>query len=64
MTTPGFDDGVPDRDGSPAGTGHPRVDQMVENLNGAADLPPAEQIAALTDAHQVLREALDSIGDA
>jgi hypothetical protein len=32
-------------------------------LDAAADLPPADQVAPLTEAHRTLRETLDSIGD-
>jgi hypothetical protein len=44
-------------------TGHPKVDEALAALRAAAELPPAEQIAPLTEAHQTLRETLDSIGD-
>jgi hypothetical protein len=44
-------------------TGHPRVDEVVAMLDAAADLPPADQVAPLTEAHRTLRETLDSIGD-
>ena len=44
-------------------TGHPQVDEALATLRAAAELPPAEQIAPLTEAHQTLRETLDSIGD-
>jgi hypothetical protein len=51
-------------DGYPASTGHPDVDRVVQSLAAAADLPLAEQIGPLTEAHQTLRETLDSVGDA
>jgi hypothetical protein len=47
----------------PGQTGHPRVDDVVAMLDAAADLPPADQVAPLTEAHRTLRETLDSIGD-
>jgi len=62
---------APDRGPTPAeepGTtagrsGHPQVDEALAGLEAAADLPPAEQIAPLTEAHRTLGETLDSIGD-
>jgi hypothetical protein len=39
------------------------VDEVVSGLVAVQDAPPAEQVAPLTQAHQVLRETLDSIGD-
>jgi hypothetical protein len=42
-------------------TGHPAVDAVLRSLANAAQLPPAEQIAAYEAAHQVLRETLASI---
>lgn len=53
---------LPDLDGATS-TGHPRVDAALTTLAAVADLPPVQQIAPLTDAHHVLRETLDSIGD-
>jgi hypothetical protein len=47
----------------PGHTGHPRVDDVVAMLDAAAYLPPADQVAPLTEAHRTLRETLDSIGD-
>jgi hypothetical protein len=44
-------------------TGHAHVDEALAALRSAASLPPADQIAPLTEAHQTLRETLDSIGD-
>jgi hypothetical protein len=42
-------------------TGHPAVDAVLRSLANAAQLPPAEQIAAYEAAHQVLQETLASI---
>jgi hypothetical protein len=53
---------IPDLDGATS-TGHPRVDAALAALANVADEPPVQQIAPLTDAHHVLRETLDSIGD-
>ncbi len=62
-----FPDEAPDPEvmRPPAGgqTGHPQVDETLADLRAAAELPPSEQIAPLTEAHQTLRETLDSIGD-
>jgi hypothetical protein len=44
-------------------TGHPRVDAALAALTEVADAPPVQQIGPLTEAHDVLRETLDSIGD-
>jgi hypothetical protein len=48
---------------SRASTGHPKVDAVLRKLAEVEELPPVQQIAPLTEAHQVLRETLDSIGD-
>jgi len=42
-------------------TGHPAVDAALRSLANAAQLSPAEQIAAYEAAHQVLQETLSSI---
>ena len=42
-------------------TGHPAVDAVLRSLDNAAQLAPAEQIAAYEAAHQVLQETLASI---
>ncbi len=42
-------------------TGHPAVDAVLRSLANAAQLPPAEQIAAYEAAHDVLRETLAGI---
>ncbi len=39
------------------------VAQALQALDEVRDLPPADQIGALTDAHRALRHTLDSIGD-
>jgi hypothetical protein len=44
-------------------TGHPRVDAALAALAEVAEAPPVQQIGPLTEAHDVLRETLDSIGD-
>lgn len=44
-------------------TGHPHVDAVLRKLAEVEELPPVQQIAPLTEAHHVLRETLDSIGD-
>jgi hypothetical protein len=50
-------------DADVAYTGHERVDDALTGLAAVTDASPAEQIQALTDAHQILVETLDSIGD-
>lgn len=46
-------------------TGHPQVDAAVAAVATAQDAPAAEQVAALTQAQQVLAQTLDTIdGDA
>jgi hypothetical protein len=58
--------GGPEFAGTPnefAVTGHPRVDEAVAALAAAQDAPAADQVAPLADAHRILRETLDSIGD-
>ncbi|WP_412740805.1 hypothetical protein [Krasilnikovia sp. MM14-A1259] len=42
-------------------TGHPAVDAVLGSLANAAQLPPADQIAAYEAAYQVLQETLASI---
>ena len=42
-------------------TGHPAVDAVLRSLANAAQLAPAEQIAAYEAAHQVLQETLSGI---
>ena len=44
-------------------SGNPRIDEALSNLAAAADAPPAEQIAPLTEADRALRETLDTIGE-
>lgn len=48
--------------GPPPATGA-RIEAALAALTEVKDAPPAEQVAPLTQAHQVLRETLDSIGD-
>jgi hypothetical protein len=43
------------------GTGHPVVDESLRALAGAADDPPAEQIASYEATHVVLKETLATI---
>jgi hypothetical protein len=45
-------------------TGHHQVDAALAALAEVADAPPAEQVAPLAAAHEVLRETLDAIGRA
>ena len=49
-------DSSPDRGGS-------RIDAALAALAEVKDAPPAQQVVPLTQAHQALRETLDSIGD-
>ena len=46
-----------------SGPGGSRIDAALAALAEVRNAPPAEQVAPLTHAHQVLRETLDSIGD-
>lgn len=50
----GADDGPP--------TGHPAIDEALARLARLENAPPAEQIGALTAAHDALRQTLDTIG--
>lgn len=43
-------------------TGHQQVDEALAALARVADRPPAEQVAPLAAAHDVLRQTLDAIG--
>jgi hypothetical protein len=43
-------------------TGHQRIDDALAELAEVAGAAPADQIPALTQAHAVLVETLDSIG--
>jgi hypothetical protein len=40
-----------------------RIDGVLAALAEVKDAPPAEQVGPLTEAHRVLRETLESIGD-
>jgi hypothetical protein len=51
----------PESMGQPESTRHPAVDAAIRAVVNAADLPPAEQLAAYEGAHQTLREVLASI---
>ena len=62
MTAPD-DDWAPVHVDSTAGNGHPRIDEALAALAAVRDASPADQVAPLTQAHQTLRETLDSIGD-
>jgi len=56
--------GVPAAGAAPAGapaTGQPAVDAALAALDDAADLPPAEQVAAYEDAHRALSQTLSTI---
>jgi hypothetical protein len=46
-----------------AEAGNPGIDAVLATLAEVKDAPPAEQVTPLTQAHRVLRETLDSIGD-
>lgn len=50
--------------GAAGGSGHPAVDAVLQALANAADLPPADQIAAYEAAHRALRETLATIDQA
>jgi hypothetical protein len=62
-------DPYPDRDPSPERAdsspdrGGSRIDAALAALAEVKDAPPAQQVVPLTQAHQALRETLDSIGD-
>ena len=59
--TPGAPSSVPPAPHAGGDTGHPAVDAVLRSLANAAQLPPAEQIAAYEAAHDVLRETLAGI---
>ncbi len=44
----------------PAQTGNPRVDAVLESLEGLDDLPVVDQVAVFDKAHEELRAALDA----
>jgi hypothetical protein len=48
---------------SPGQGGAARIEEALAALAEVKDASPAEQVAPLTQAHRVLRETLDSIGD-
>ncbi len=58
---PGAPSSVPPAPHAGGDTGHPAVDAVLRSLANAAQLPPAEQIAAYEAAHDVLRETLAGI---
>ena len=47
----------------PGAGGAARIEEALAALAEVKDAPPAEQVAPLTQAHRILRETLDSIGD-
>jgi hypothetical protein len=53
----------PSQQAADPGLGGSRIDAALATLAEVRNAPPAEQVAPLTHAHQVLRETLDSIGD-
>jgi hypothetical protein len=53
----------PSQQAADPGLGGSRIDAALAALAEVRNAPPAEQVAPLTHAHQVLRETLDSIGD-
>ncbi len=55
--------GPPSQQAAESGTGGSRIDAALAALAEVRNAPPAEQVAPLTHAHQILRETLDSIGD-
>ncbi len=53
---------VPDEEPQrPHATGNPAVDEALDGLAGAADLPPAEQVGAYEAAHRALQQTLATI---
>ncbi|HEX5542103.1 MAG TPA: hypothetical protein VFX60_11170 [Micromonospora sp.] len=46
------------------GSGHPGVDAVMDAINNAANLPPADQVAQYEAAHHTLREILATIDQA
>jgi hypothetical protein len=44
-------------------SGHPRIDEALDELAGVAELPPAEQIVAYDAVHRTLQETLTTIDE-
>jgi hypothetical protein len=45
----------------PAGTGNPRVDAALAELDRITELPPAEQVAGFTAVHEQLQATLATL---
>jgi len=59
QTDPGVPGGEPTAATGP--TAHPAVDAALEQLDGVAGQPPAEQVAAFEAAHRTLTGTLSAI---
>jgi len=60
---PDHDDGVETPRAEPTRTGVPRVDAVLEDVEGLDDVPQEEHPAAFERAHESLRAALDEMSD-
>lgn len=51
------------QDGPTDGTGHPRVDAALAELDRIAALPPADQVAGFTTVHRELQATLATLDE-